>query len=145
MQLATFSGPCQLVSSRWRRLPANTFTPKGIEYGHGCMKGGISAVFVNMTKYECVMCIDLIRFISICVCMLPQGGWGCSKSCFSYWGSCNHNKLHQSQKQKPLYKGLPKHLPSGTSKKGHDLEFQKMPIKGDGFKVSWTQLCPNTC
>lgn len=32
------------------------------------MKGGISAVFVNMTKYECVMCIDLIRFISICVC-----------------------------------------------------------------------------
>lgn len=59
----------------------------------------------------------------------------------SYWGSCNHNKLHQSQKQKPLYKGLPRHLPSGTSKKGHDLEFQKMTINGDGFKVSWTQFC----
>ena len=59
----------------------------------------------------------------------------------SYWGSCNHIKLHQSQNQKPLYKGLPKHLPFRTTKKGHHLEFQKMPIKGDGFKVSWTHFC----
>ena len=43
------------------------------------MKGGISAVFVNMTKYECGMCVctHIYIYINIYIyldmCILPQG------------------------------------------------------------------------